>query len=159
LRRDHAILAGETIAASKSLPAVEPLIRAGIFECELQFEPGTAAEFGLILYTEAGDEIRLGYLVAEQQLFLDRRQSGLVDFHEVFASRDVAPLELPENHLTLHLFVDWSSLEVFANGGRVVLTDLIFPRSPWHKLDLYANSGQAGLKQGTVWALASIWEP
>jgi levanbiose-producing levanase len=57
----------------------------------------------------------------------------------------------------LHLFVDTSSVEVFGNGGRIVITDLIFPDPASRGLALYAKGGAARLVGLDVWELAPTW--
>jgi fructan beta-fructosidase len=157
LRGDHIALDARSITTATPMTAVESLIQSGVFEAELYFEPGTASEFGLHLSSDAGDEVWLGYQPAARQLFIDRRQSGRVDFSEVFPSLDSAPLDLLDDQLQLRFFLDRSSIEIFANDGQVVLTDQIFPTRPLNRLELYAKAGEAHLRHGTIWALTSIW--
>jgi sucrose-6-phosphate hydrolase SacC (GH32 family) len=56
----------------------------------------------------------------------DRNRAGDVDFHPAFRSVDVAPLP-QEEQTDLRIVVDGCVLEVFAAGGRVTLTQLVFP--------------------------------
>jgi levanase len=56
----------------------------------------------------------------------------------------------------LHVLVDTSSVEVFADKGQVVLTDQIFPDPTSNGVSLYAN-GTATLQLEVGWHLKSIW--
>ena len=70
-----------------------------------------------------------------------------------------APLSLSEGEtLKLHLFLDRSMLELFANGRRC-LTSRIYPIRPDDSLGikLFASSGGARLKSLEAWPLKSIW--
>ena len=58
---------------------------------------------------------------------LDRRKSGDTAFNAKFASVESAPVDLDEGVLKLVIVVDHSSVEVFAQDGKVLLTDLVFP--------------------------------
>ena len=48
---------------------------------------------------------------------------------EVSRSVESVPLVLEDGALKLHIVVDHCSVEVFAQGGKVVLTDFVFPDS------------------------------
>jgi sucrose-6-phosphate hydrolase SacC (GH32 family) len=70
-----------------------------------------------------------------------------------------APLSLGAGEtLKLHLFLDRSMIELFANGRRC-LTSRIYPHRPHDSLGvkLFASSGDARLKSLEVWPLKSIW--
>lgn len=89
------------------------------FQICLRFRPaptGERAEALLTVDPQAGE------------LRLDRSRSGQVDFHRAFGREHVAPLPpMPHGRVRLHLFVDHSCIEVFANQGQVVMTDTLFP--------------------------------
>jgi fructan beta-fructosidase len=63
-----------------------------------------------------------------------------------------------DGSVSLHLFLDTSSVEVFGNGGEVVLTELILPRSNVRSLKLTANSQPPRVKKIEVWELKSAWQ-
>ena len=75
----------------------------------------------------AGLSLVLAYDPAAGVLTLDRTDAGETAFHPAFASVESAPVLLEDGVLTLRIVVDHCSVEVFAQGGKVVLTDLIFP--------------------------------
>ncbi|MEQ8237878.1 MAG: GH32 C-terminal domain-containing protein [Cyclobacteriaceae bacterium] len=70
--------------------------------------------------------------ISRDSISIDRRNAGIDDFHGAFAAIHSAPLMDTTNNL-LEVFLDRSSIEVFLDGGEVVLTDLIFPRKPYNK--------------------------
>ncbi|WJH35298.1 GH32 C-terminal domain-containing protein [Paenibacillus sp. CC-CFT747] len=82
-----------------------------------------------------------------------------MDFHPAFACRHEAPLSVEEGRLRLHLFLDTSSVEVFANDGELVLTDLIFPHPDSRSLILFAEGEGAVVERLEVNALGSIYDP
>jgi fructan beta-fructosidase len=53
----------------------------------------------------------------------------------------------------LHLFVDRSSVEVFGNGGRVVLTDLVFPTAASAGLELFVEGGEVVVHKLEIYRL------
>ncbi|WP_427006020.1 glycoside hydrolase family 32 protein [Pseudarthrobacter sp. H2] len=110
---------------------------------EATFMPGTAEEFGLIVRGNGTHGTRIGIRPAEGRIVVDRRESGQTDFHETFASIDTAPIEPAGNSYDLTVYVDQCSVEVFAQGGQVTLSELIFPASTSTDVSLYAAGGTA----------------
>jgi len=88
---------------------------------------------------------------------VDRSRSGTDGFSAEFAGRHDGPLPLDDGRVRLRVFVDWSSVEVFANDGYTVITDRIFPAPESQDVALYAEGGEARLVSMDVWNLRSIW--
>jgi hypothetical protein len=55
----------------------------------------------------------------------------------------------------LHVWVDRSSVEVFANDGQRVITDQVFPRPDSGGLEVFARHGAVRLESLEVWPLES----
>jgi levanase len=60
--------------------------------------------------------------------------------------------------VTLRVLVDRSSVEVFANNGRVTITDQIFPDRSSRAVQVFTDGGRAKLQHITIWKLKSIWQ-
>lgn len=127
------------------------------YEAVIEFDTGSADQFGIRLRKGGGEETVIGYDVVEQRLYLDRTRSGETDFDSTFASVEEAPLQMENNRIKLHLFVDWSSLEVFANEGKVVITDRIFPAPESDGFEFFSEGGTAELLSMDIWRLRSAW--
>jgi len=63
-----------------------------------------------------------------QKLFFDRTKSGKIDFNKNFSSIETMQVVPQNGVLKLDIFVDNSIVEVFANEGEAVLSDLVFPQ-------------------------------
>jgi fructan beta-fructosidase len=118
---------------------------------ELKLE--TASEFGLKVRVGPNNETIVGYNTSSQDLYVDRHKSGQVDFHEHFMGKHSASCPLENGLLHLHIFIDSCSLEVFANHGRTVITDLIFPESGADGFELFASDGNVQLISLDIWEL------
>jgi len=123
------------------------------FEMIADFETGTKEAFGFKVRVSANQETVIGYLPESSELFVDRTQSGEINFHEQFACRHVVKLEAGNSRLRLHVFVDSSSLEVFADNGRTVITDLIFPDPDANGLEIYVTDGSINLHSFEIYTL------
>ena len=115
--------------------------------------PGDAREAGLLLRVGGRERTVVGYDVAKQRLFIDRTQSGAVGFNDRFPGRHSAPLTMQDGRIKLHILLDHSSLEVFANDGELVMTEQIFPASGSLGLRAYAQGGTATLDSLELWDL------
>lgn len=110
---------------------------------------------------EAVDRVRsdgstgtvLSFDAATSELTLDRRQSGNTSFHKKFASASSARAKLDNGVLRLRIVVDHCSVEVFAQGGSVVLTDLAFPGAGCLSTEMFADGGGATIRKLTVESL------
>ncbi len=127
-------------------------------ELVVELEAGDAAEFGLELRRGGEHATRIGVVPKAGRLFVDREHSGRTSFHKDFAGVHEAPLDpAPDGRVRLHVFLDWSSVEVFAQDGTLVLTDQIFPDEGAVGVALYARGGAARLKTLSAFPLGSIW--
>jgi fructan beta-fructosidase len=145
-------------------PGTTPLSTKGdALEIIAVFQVGSASEFGLKVRTGNGEETLVGYNVPAGEIFVDRAKSGQVSFSdlfpygELFPSRGIAPLSTENGLVKLHIFVDWSSVEVFGDDGQAVITDQIFPMPSSNGLALFAKGGTVKLVSLQSWPLRSIW--
>jgi sucrose-6-phosphate hydrolase SacC (GH32 family) len=148
LRGQHWSIPAREVAGSVTLAPVGDAL-----EIVAELAAGSAASFGLKLRKGGSDETIVGYDVAAGELFVDRRRSGNVGFHRDFPGRHAAALVLDGGRLRLHAFVDRSSVEVFAGGGRTVITDRIFPDPASQGVEAWAEGGAAALVALEAWRL------
>jgi len=114
-------------------------------EIKVQVTLGTATGFGLKLCTGDGEETLIGYETERQELFIDRRLSGASTFSDQFADVHRAPLVPEGGKISMQIFLDSCSVEVFAGDGSAVISDLIFPQSQNVRLEFYAQHGNVHL--------------
>ncbi|WP_422934406.1 glycoside hydrolase family 32 protein [Sinomonas sp. P47F7] len=112
---------------------------------EATFDVGTSSEFGILLREGGAEATRIAYETERGALVVDRTASGRADLGPAFASKETAPAELVGGRLALQVYVDTSSIEVFAQGGRVTITDLIFPDPSSTGISLHSAGGTAQL--------------
>ena len=74
------------------------------------------------------------------------RIENSINYKNDFALATWAPLSLcQEGKKTFHLdiFADKSSIELFVDGGRIAMTNLMFPVAPYENVRLYSQDGKA----------------
>lgn len=126
-------------------------------EIQATIQLGTAKQVGFKVRVGEKEATLVGYDVRQSKLYVDRRNSGHVDFHPDFAGKHEGPLVCPNGILQLHLFVDTSSVEVFGNDGEMVITDRIFPQPGSQGVSMFASGGEATLVKLQAWTLKSVW--
>jgi hypothetical protein len=118
---------------------------------------GDARQTGLVVRAGDGQETVIGYDADTHEVYVDRTRSGRVDFSRNFPGVQRAPLEPRNGKVRLHILVDWSLIEVYADQGQRVITDQVFPADSSQGLKVFAAGGSARLEAMDVWTLRSIW--
>lgn len=129
------------LSGTPALPEILPGT-AQVIDAEIL--PGALGRCGFRLWEDAdGGGAVLAYDPAAGVLSLDRTNAGNAAFHPAFASVESAPVPLEDGVLTLRIVVDHCSVEVFAQGGKVVLTDLVFPLPGDLGVSVFDDGGDA----------------
>lgn len=98
------------------------------------------------------EETVIRYTLADQKLSLDNSKCG----RPVDGVRRTV-LET-DGQLVLHVFMDRSSIEVFANEGRAVMSSRIYPVEDQSGIELFAENGTVEITECTYWKLKDIWK-
>jgi sucrose-6-phosphate hydrolase SacC (GH32 family) len=135
----------------------DPGARGQSLRLDLRLDVGDSSAAGVRVRTGPGEQMVIGYDTRRQELYLDRRGSGQDGFSPEFAKVARAPLALPSGGLKLQIYVDRSSVEVFADQGQVTLTDQIFPAAGSTGVELFADGGAATVNALRIFQLPPIW--
>ena len=151
-------------------------VRGDCLELLVEIEPGAATEFGVKVRRspDGTEETTISCLPGRGILKIDFSKSTLddkvnyprfarhcepegIDDSERHANSQEAPFELAEGEpLRLHIFLDRSVLEVFANG-RGCLTQRIYPtRADSLGMCIFACGGRSTLKSLDVWDMLPV---
>ena len=87
------------------------------------------------------ERVVLDYDADMASLDFDRRHSGQCSFSDAFPTVVTAPVH--GSLRTLRIFIDKSSIEVFDADGRLSMTNLVFPSSPYNRISV---KGKANAK-------------
>jgi sucrose-6-phosphate hydrolase SacC (GH32 family) len=142
--------ANEHIAAQK--------LTGSVYLLRVTLDPGDAAEAGVRLRRSSADpgepaaeETVVGVNSATGRIFVDRTHSGKTDWSPDFPARVSAPLRHPQaNSIRLEIVVDRNSIEVFAEDGETVLSDLIYPAASSTGLAFYSTATPPGVGPALV---------
>jgi fructan beta-fructosidase len=127
------------------------------FPCMLNLSMDIIKDFSIALENDSGGQLLIGYDKSANRYFIDRSKSGKTDFHPEFAARHTAPHFSTDAEMNLTLLIDVSSVELFADNGLTVMTEIFFPDKPYSRLSIQSkDNGQ--IKKLEYTELKSIWE-
>jgi fructan beta-fructosidase len=124
--------------------------------CRINFNFEEPADFSLVLSNDAREKLMVGYDKKQNQYFIDRSNSGKVDFQKDFAAKHIAPRLSDEDNMNVSLIIDMSSIEVFADDGLSVMTEIFFPSKPFDQITIQSSENVL-VKKLTYATLSSIW--
>lgn len=155
LRGAHVTRSGIALADGSS--SALPELRGATLEIIAEWQRGDASAVGLdVRCSPDGEEMtRIVYDWTQQQLRIERNRSSLDDDA---GKGDVGgTLALDDDEpLRLHIFLDGSVVEIFANG-RACLSARIYPtRADSLRVHAFAR-GSATLARLDAWEMAAIW--
>ena len=55
--------------------------------------------------------------------------------------------------VSLRIFIDKSSMEVFGNDGKFVMTNLVFPNSPYSSISISSEGGNAKIENLQIYSI------
>jgi len=124
---------------------------------ELRTTVAGAGAFRWRVLASDGAFTEVGYDASRGELFVDRTHSGNTGFNRDFPTRTAAPLAVGHAPLSLTILVDRSTIEVFAQGGRIAMTNLVYPTAGAQGIEF--DSGDSKPSEITVdlWSLRSAW--
>ncbi|MDE5989745.1 MAG: DUF4980 domain-containing protein [Duncaniella sp.] len=124
-----------------------------ICEILMTIDPAKAGSVSIALSNAAGEHVDMVYDVAGGKLSFDRRESGIVDFSQDFPAVTYAPVHSADGKISLRIFIDRSSVEVFEREGRFVMTNLVFPNAPYSTLSVRADGGKAKVSDLRIYTI------
>ena len=105
----------------------------------LDFTVSAAQPFRVRLSNALREEVVIGFDPESNEFYTDRRAANTFPFQANFPSRQVAPRLSQEDEITFTLLVDVASVEMFADGGLTVMTDIFFPNEDFQELTLLSE--------------------
>ncbi|MGG1679530.1 glycoside hydrolase family 32 protein [Neobacillus sp. NRS-1170] len=150
LRDEHIHIKNQLLAPDKDLLAN---LQGTTCEIIAEFEFEGEKDFGIKVFKSDKKETEIGYNVEKEEMYIDRRNSGETSFNGFFSSIDRAAVKALNHRIKFHVFVDRSSIEVFANNGEITITSLIFPDSSSKGIELFSKGGNVKLLSLDIYRL------
>ncbi|MGM9695059.1 MAG: GH32 C-terminal domain-containing protein [Alloprevotella sp.] len=156
---------------------VENVSENGAFEVNFRMESAANGRSGVELCNANGEKTLIYFDAEDGRVVMDRAESGIVDFgkevqphhletaenrkacvdeleHYVndFAHATWAPVPNMSSAREVRIFADRSSIELFVDGGRIAMTNLVFPTKPYDRLRFFSD-GEAKVTKATIYRL------
>lgn len=100
----------------------------------------TLQSFAIVLANDLGEELLVGYEESSNRYYIDRTKAGNNSFEKGFAKIHYAPRLSKSQSINMTLLVDVASVELFADDGLTVMTDIFFPNKIMNKISLKADA-------------------
>jgi len=127
-------------------------IAGGSVDLVADIDAGSAEQVTFAITDGEGYQTLIGVNPAVDEVFVDRTRSG-PHFHDSFAIRHVAPVDLKSRKVRLRILADESILEVFVGDGTRTITDRFFRGGGPLRWSASARGGTATVKLQT-WPMA-----
>ncbi|MEO6347057.1 MAG: glycoside hydrolase family 32 protein [Aquaticitalea sp.] len=93
--------------------------------------------YNFVLSNSNGEELQFGINNKAHYYFIDRRKSGDISFSDKFAEKiSTANYGNSKNDVSIQIIIDKTSVEIFYDQGKTVMTELFFPTAPMQNLKL-----------------------
>lgn len=130
-----------------------PVSNDGVCEIVVEFEAQKSDSVTMVLSNSVNEKVVMTYNVGDNNLSFDRRQSGITDFSQDFPAVTFAPTHSQNGKLSLRIFIDRSSIEVFEKDGKFAMTNLVFPNAPYSNFSVTSDGGNAKLVNLKIYSI------
>lgn len=126
-------------------------------QSEIKFKAETK-DLKLVFSNEVKDSLTIQYDAKLKTFSVDRRYSGIVKFEKSFGQQihNTSVPNIVTNTIDYQIVLDWSSIEIFLNGGVYSFTEQIFPNQPYTKLTITSKENHE-IKNFSIHHIKSIW--
>jgi fructan beta-fructosidase len=120
-------------------------VQGGSADLVFTIDGGSSEQVAITLTDGEGYQTVIGVNPSVNEVFVDRTRSG-PHFHDGFANRHVAPVDLKSGRVKLRILADESIVEVFINDGERTITDRFFRGGGPLRWSASSRGGHAQLK-------------
>ncbi len=128
---------------------------AGPFK--LHFTSKNLKSFSFIFWNAAAEKIEVGYDKATNNYYIDRTRSGNVAFDKSFAAKHTAPRFSKADDVDVTMIVDNASIELFADHGLSVMTEIFFPKQVYSNIRIQSPD-HMNIQSLQITRFKSIWK-
>lgn len=130
-----------------------PSANDGVCEITMSLNAKKADAVTITLANDNNEKVDMVFNPAASTFSFDRRRSGITDFSQDFPAMVTTPTLRESTVQSLRIFIDRSSIEVFDGEGNFVLTNLVFPDSPYTTLSIAAEGGKATINSLEIYSI------
>ncbi|MEL6865722.1 MAG: glycoside hydrolase family 32 protein [Bacteroidota bacterium] len=128
-----------------------------LYKMALSFKKPKAGNVGLRLSNDLDEYLDIYYQSANATYHIDRNHASKSPFSPDFVGVHTGPVIGDAANINWLLYLDHAAIELFADEGRCVMTETVFPTAPFYKVEIWSTDGEAELLDGELVELAAIW--
>ena len=144
---------GKANIGNKARNFALPTANGGICEILFDVNARNCKTVNIEFTNDNKEVVAMQYDVEAHTLSFDRTKSGVVDFSQNFPAVTVSPTFETSGNISLRIFIDRSSMEVFGDDGRFVMTNLVFPNKPYSTMSVSATGGKAKMENLKIYSI------
>jgi fructan beta-fructosidase len=155
--KEQEILRGETTQIAAQIVSeiydLKPTSPTNEIMLTFDLSKTTAQDLGVVLSNSKGEKVLIGYEKPTNRFYIDRTEGSKKDFDKGFAGRHYATRTATDNILKMNLHIDVASVELFADDGVTVMSDIFFPNEDFNQAAIFSKNGTTQFVKGQVWRL------
>jgi len=135
IKKDHLTIDKTTVIADKSSVDMSRL--------DIRFKMNNLKEdnYDFVLSNKENNAIHFGINKKEKCFYIDRKNAGKTSFSDKFAAKkSKAPITSDFNTIEVRMVIDKTSIELFYDNGKTVMTEIFFSDSPMESLSIAKTS-------------------
>jgi fructan beta-fructosidase len=113
--------------------------------------------FSITFSNDSGEKVIAGYDKGSNNFFIDRTKSGKVEFEKGFAAKHIAPRLSKNEKFDLTLIIDNASIELFADEGLSVMTEIFFSNQLNSEIEIQSDHNLK-IQSLKVVRMKSVWK-
>ena len=153
--RDKAIVKGKSLNAGKKASSFAlPAANDGICEIAFDIESKKNSKVDITLSNSKDEKVVITYNPSDNTIAFDRTKAGDSSFSLDFPAVTVAPTFTTDGKTSVRMFIDRSSIEMFAKDGKYAMTNLVFPAEPYSRIS-FSSAGAAKISNLNIYSLKS----
>ncbi|MDE6716696.1 MAG: GH32 C-terminal domain-containing protein, partial [Muribaculaceae bacterium] len=150
---DKTIVKGKTLNVGKKPSSINiPSANDGICRVSFDIESRKDAEVFITLSNSKDEKVVITYKPEDNTISFDRTKAGISDFSRDFPAVTVSPTFTTNGRTSVNMFIDRSSIEMFAKDGRYAMTNLVFPNEPYSRLS-FSSDGSAKISNLDIYSI------
>ena len=142
--------------SSKITIPITPSIITLKFETSEKTRINFPSRYGIQFENEKAEKLIVGYDAFKEWYFVDRNNFSNVKDNSQFKGMDIMPSYYSNSIMIIKMIIDDSSVELFAENGRQVMTENFLVQSKFNKISLFAENGIITVKEFQIMKLKSI---
>jgi fructan beta-fructosidase len=107
--------------------------------------------YDFILSNAANNAVHFGINKKEKFFYMDRKNASQITFSDAFANKiSKAPITSDFNSIEVRILIDKTSIEVFYDNGKTVMTEIYFADKPMESFSIAKANSDFELKNVTI---------